>query len=250
MARVQLGALVTGLKGSLLGWTFHSNSSGLIARARSGTGKSGTGKQFVARQVPNEYAALWAALSLMDQASWNTYAGLHTRTTPFGTVNTLTGFNWFQSINWNLLSVGSSFVSSPPAYVPAVAVETYTLVFTATSITIVFGSSYDPANSSILIWTTQPVTRVSTSLRSSFRSTAISGAYPFTSIDITSDWESTHGLVWADTAAFAVFNIGCMIQSIENSSGIASPGLIVVSRVSGLSYGIGAMRVGSTFVIT
>lgn len=249
MARVQLGGLITDIKGSVAGWTFHANSSGLIVRSRSGTGKSGTPKQFLARQTPNEYASLWQALTLTEQASWNTFAAAHTRTTPFGTTKTITGYNWFQSINWNLLSVGSSFITSAPSYTAAVAVTSYTLSFTATTITLTFGSSYNPANSGILVWTTSPLTRVSASLRSSFRSTLISTATPFTSIDITSAWESTHGLTWSTVAAFAVFNIGTMVQSIEKTSGIASTGLIVVSRVSGLSYGIGSMRIGSTFIV-
>lgn len=249
MARVQYGGGVTALKGSIVGNTFQSNPSGAIVRARSGTGKKGTAKQMLSRQVVVNYNSLWQQLLLGYQMEWNDYAASHTRTNPFGETKAITGANWHQSINFNLQSFGNAYVNVPPAYTLPPAVTAYTLVLTATTISIVFDTSFSPTNSGLIIWVTAPTSRVSTSLRSQFRTCTLTVASPFTTIDITSDWNLATGLDYASLPSGSRFKIGCMVQTCEQTSGLCSPGLLTISEIA-ITSGIGSMRIGTTFIVS
>jgi hypothetical protein len=250
MARVQYGAMVTALTGSVNGWTFQNNRSGAIVRARSGTHKAATSKSSLSRQIVVKYNALWQALTVGQQISWNDFASTYTHVNTFGATTTVSGANWHQLINYNRESLGLSYYSTPPAHTLPPAVAAFTVTLTNISIVLNWAAPYNPTNSGLIIRVTNPITQLSTSLRGQWRVAEILPSATRLTLDITAAWESATGLSWIQTSTLQKFKIGVMIQTVEQTSGIASAGLIVVAPATLLPCGIGCMQIGSTFIIT
>lgn len=249
MARVQYGALVTGLSGSIGGITFQNNASGSIARLKSGTPKNPTVNQSIAQQNITKYISLWQQLTLAEKTAWNNYAVLWTKTDEFGNVKTLTGLNWFQSVNYNLELVGSAITNTPPVHTLPTGVPSYTLTLSATSAIITFSPAFNPTNQALIIRATPPLSRSSTSTRQDMRLIKVLTAGPYSTIDITADWEAYFGLIWADIQAPFCYTIAVSIQTIEKTSGIASSGVLAISQNSLNNIGVGYMIVGSTNIV-
>ena len=106
--------------------------------------------------------------------------------------------------------------------------------FALSSTTIILTKSNptNPTDTGFFIRTTPPLSRVTTSLRSHFRFTTVLSSGPFTTLDITSDWEAAHGCAYPPNSGAVNFQIGIMLQSVRRSSGIASEGNIQIENLT------------------
>jgi len=242
MALAEYGPLITAFKGSIGGVSFQTTRAGNIARLKSGTLKPSTTKQTQAHQSLLQFLQLWQQLSAANKTLWNDYADTWTKTTRFGTVKTLSGLNWFQSVNYyrNLLSL--SILNAPPAHTLPVAVQGYDFVVGSTEIEVNFSPPFDPADNALLIFTTSFNTRITTSQRQFMRLTKVIPAGPYGNINITADWENTHAVPWPPSAAPICGRIAVQVQTIDKSSGISSTALsktdAIVSGQEGIGYWI------------
>lgn len=250
MAKVQYGAMVTALSGSVGGWTFHRNRSGNIVRTRGGTLKNSTTKQTQAHQSLQQFIQLWQQLSSANKTLWDTYANTWTKEDRFGTVKTLSGMNWFQSTNFNRNLLSLSILNSPPVHTLPVAVQTYSLVVTPAVIGLVFSPAFNPASNALMIGSTGFNTRVTTSQRSQMRLTNTAPTGPYSVINITSDWETTHNMAWPPPGTDPCGRITVQVQTINVNSGIASAGLIVSEGIDTAGVGIGSMIIELTFIVS
>lgn len=249
MAKVEYGALVTALKGSIGGWTFQSNRSGNIVRLRSGPFRAVTNKQTLAHQSLIQFLQLWQQLSSVNKTQWNIYATTWTKTDRFGTVNTLSGLNWFQSINYYRDLLSLSILNTPPVHTLPIDVQSYSLIVDATKIEIEFNPVFNPTDNALLIFSSSFSTRVTTSQRQYMRLTNVINSGPYGVIDITSEWEATHQISWPPSAAPICGRIGVQIQTINVNSGISSTALSTTSATTTGAVGIGSMIIGSTFMV-
>lgn len=249
MAIIQYGAGIDALCGSIGGWSFQKNRSGEIVRARGLTFKSPTLKQSISREQLVKYLQLYQAISRADKILWNTYADTWDKDNIYGDTKTLTGQNWFQSINYNRELMGLGVLAAPPAHVLPDAVDPYEVILSNTKIKIKFDPAFNPANNSLFIRTTLPISLTTTSFRQFTRITKVIGAGPYAEIDLTADWESTHELSWPPSANYYCVVIGVVVQTCERDSGIASPGVFESESWVKKLLGIGWMIIGSTNII-
>lgn len=122
MARVNYSGIVTELVGSISGTVFQKNGSGFICRSVGHCRKSTTPLQKFQHQKHYSVLRDYSLLSIDDKLLWRDFASLHTKIDKFGNTRLISGANWYQSINSNLLLLGESVISSPPIYVLPVSV--------------------------------------------------------------------------------------------------------------------------------
>ncbi len=249
MAKVQYGAMITAITGSIGGFTFHANRSGNIVRARGGSLKNSTTKQTAAHQSLIKFQQLWEQLSAANKTLWNDYADLWTKTDRFGTVKTLSGLNWFQSANYYRDLLSLSILSAPPTHTLPIAVQGYNLVVGSIEIEINFSPAFNPTDNALLIFTSPLTTRVTTSQRQKMRLTKIIAAGPYGNIDITTDWEVTHGGSWPPSGPPICGNIAVQVQTINVNSGISSTALSAVDSVVSGMEGIGYWAIEFDFEV-
>jgi hypothetical protein len=232
MARVQYGIIITDLKGSIGGVTFQNNTSGKIVRTRPIQLKKYTAPQNLTQQRFYNWVSRYSSLLFAQQLLWQAFASAHTKVNLFNETKTLNGQNWFISVNENLRIINQSFTLSPPAYTLPPSVDPYSLTLRPIDMVIDFGAGFSPANSDIVIRTTPPLRTSKGMFRGKLRLTKVIDVQPFTNYDIQSEWSSVHNLQWPPSSNDDVFYIACMISTIEKSTGLESPGLIVISKLN------------------
>jgi len=250
MGKVTFGALVTDITGSIGGLTFQTNRSGNIVRLRPGPRRTSTTKQTISHQKHIEFLQLFQQLTGANKTDWNDFALANTKTDRFGQVRTLTGQNWFESVNQNRELVGESILNSPPVHILPAAVQDYALTVDQSKIEIAFSPSFNPTDGALLVMTTYPTTRTTTSFRTAIRTTKVIPSGPFVTIDLTSDWESTHSIPYPPSTIANCIDIGVSVQVIRKSSGIQSTALFKTSGTLLSALGIGEMAIGTTFVVS
>jgi len=116
MARIIYGPIITDIKGSIGGMTFQKNGSGTIARLKPRKTKTNTQKQRDQQPRLKEVQAAWNTLTLVNKILWNDFAAINKKIGLDGQEKTLTGYQWFLTINENRLLFDDSILSVPPAY--------------------------------------------------------------------------------------------------------------------------------------
>jgi len=105
------------IKGSIAGLTFQQNSSGKIVRARPQVRRTSTTKQQTAHQTQQNLLQQYQALTNTEKDLWNLYGKTFPKTNKYGQNKTLTGQNWFESINYQRLISALGSLAAPPAHV-------------------------------------------------------------------------------------------------------------------------------------
>lgn len=250
MARVEYGVIITDIQGSIGGITFQHNRSGKIARLRPKTHKNPTPAQIDSQVILAGMLNEWQQLSSAQQTDWNDFADLHTKTNMFGDVKTLSGLNWFCSINIsrNYISLGSLIV--PPAYVLPVAVPAYNVTVNQTKIEINLTAPFDCTNDALLIRATGPIPNTTDKFRGQWRLLSYEGVGVVQNIDITTLWKNAFTCVYPPSTSIEAFGIAFMLQTLKKSSGIQSAGSTKIYKYFYDSAGIGWWIIGTTFKVT
>lgn len=123
MAIIKLGALVSGIRGTIGGTIFSANKGSLYARAWSRGSNPRSAKQSTHRSTMVSMAQSWKALSTIEKGNWDVYAALPAQelTNSLGDPYYISGFNWYVRISMNLASVGlPPVVTTPTLGIPAI----------------------------------------------------------------------------------------------------------------------------------
>lgn len=115
MAKIKWGMIVVDGRGKLGGHVFSKNKSGSIIRTKVTPANPRTAAQQLVRSVLGSISAGWSALSAAAIAAWNASSADWARTNEFGDPVTLSGKSLYQALNQNLLLVGGSALTLPPA---------------------------------------------------------------------------------------------------------------------------------------
>lgn len=249
MAKVVYTGGVASFKGSIGGLTFQRNRSGSIVRLRPRTYKSVTIKQSDEIATFDNLKYYYQNLSQANIDLWADFADTYTKNDMWGTVKTLSGINWFCSINYYRILASNSILSAPPIYAAGLPVPVYSLLVTKNVLSIHFSPAWGTADDNLLIYTTVPVRNKTTSFRQYLRLTKIIDAGPFSSLDITSAWEATHGIDYPPGQSDPDFYIGIAVRSSKNSACVMSTTRSYIKKYSNINNGIGTMIIGSTFKI-
>jgi len=117
MAKVKMGVVVTGLRGTVGGMTFSANRAGNYAKVWTRSANARTWRQSVRRQALSVNAMAWRDLDPGDQAYWDAFGADvgQEQMDPFDNGYYLSGFQWSVKVNSWMKSVGRAAVSTPPA---------------------------------------------------------------------------------------------------------------------------------------
>ena len=246
MARVQFGGGVTSIVGSIGGNTFQSNRSGTIIRTRGFSNRSQTSKQNTASNNYQYFLYEWSKLTLLEKQSWDTLALAHTKINKFGQTKTLTGLNWFVSVNYMRLLCMLPLFATAPVYATPSAVPTYTVNISLSKMRLLINTPQTITDNYAIINATPPINKTTTSFAKNLKYIMTIKSDYWNNIDLTSDWEKATGYTWPPSTNINSFQIGIMIQSININSGITSAGSKFISTMLG---GIGYMEIESTFEV-
>lgn len=128
MASIQMGAIITEIKGSVGGTTFQSSNAGLTMKHK-GKGMCGKIKGYANRHdgthVPQQgnfsiVTKAWAGLSVVERATWSGLLGVWTFKNKFGVVYNGSAFQIFCAANINRLTLGLSLLTVAPTKVDMV----------------------------------------------------------------------------------------------------------------------------------
>lgn len=222
MAKVQYGAMITELTGSIGGTTFQRNRSGNIARTRSGTPKSITPKQSASERILANNLVDWQNLTLLEQQAWDTFATANPKTDRFGTVKTLSGLQFFTSVNISLELVSHTEIIIPPSFQVTLPYNLTTFTVDDVKIGIQQTAPLSEFKDGLLIFFTGPLKRTTTSFRRHLRLVAATSVSPATFLNLTTFYESAFNMTWPWAGVPGGYRIGCMIVSVEELSGITS----------------------------
>jgi len=213
MARVTYGGGVTEFAGSIGGVTFLRNASGPIAKLRSNPPVNPSPDQSTYQRNMALCVAYWPTLSQANKDAWDALAAAHDHTTPWGETKTLSGFQWFISVNLKRLFWPLSIISTPYAWYAPPPPDQFTIEISSTYIRVAWSPAYDPPHS-LAIYCSLPLRQSSLKLRRSLF--FISHRYEpgaTTNIDLTSYIESLFNVIWSTFYASA--NCSIIIRIIH-----------------------------------
>ncbi len=220
------------IKGKLGGATFQVNPAGNVLRSTPRSRKTSTARQQRAHNNQQGLLSAWQGLTLDQQIEWNEYAALWDKVDKFGVERTLTGANWFLSLNAQLIFAGAAQINTPPAHTLPQEVPEFEIVVSTDSLELEIIGSFDFDIDWLLAFGTPPTSRSSLSVNRINKRLGILSEPVDGIVNITAMWEAATGLEWTPADTFPDTNIVVCLQSVNKVSGITSPFLCVNSPVN------------------
>lgn len=232
MARVTYGSGVTELAGSIGGVTYQKNTSGNIARLRPKPVVNPTALQAKYHTNMSFLVSYWPTLSQANKDQWDAFAIAHDHTTPWGEIKTLSGYQWFMSVNLIRRKFGLIPSSSPPAWQGLSPPDSFTLVATATYLRCEWSPAYDPVQA-LSFYLTLPLKQSSLKLRRSlfyivYRTAGAALDY----FDLTSYFQTLANITWPAFYASADCSIICRITHGNGSIGLYTSYTSAIVKIS------------------
>jgi hypothetical protein len=219
MAKVTLGAAISDLKGSVGGWTFQRNKSGLYVRSKP-IGKSALSPIYQSlSKLPKTTGHEWHQLSASEQNEWNVYAAANNFTDKFGNVKTISGYNWFMAQNAVTDITGTSKITSPIPYSPPTDPPDFALTLSAANITISLAAPVTVANTWLILEITDVTQQTQVGNRGLFRFLGVLVYDLAISTQITSPWETKFQHSWNNATSNGSFWLHARWYSWNKLSG-------------------------------
>lgn len=249
MALIQLGTIVSNIKGSIGGTTFSSTRAGTVAKRRL------TGKRLLSSSASNALSTSklittsWNGLTASEQNEFNSYALVNAFIDRYGLTKQLTGFQWFKQLCYANYYWNSTFISVPPAYATPDALPSFDVTLTSDVITFDWSIPIDPAEVLLFMFTTPPIRSNAALPRGAYRLTDIRALDYSSSFNLTEVWNQAHGLNYASLTGSGKFNINIFVVPINKSSFVSGLGVSSSGSFTSITSGIGSMAIGSTFFV-
>lgn len=222
MARVQYGALITELAGSIGGITFQKNSSGNIARLKPYTPVNPSSLQALQQNGLQNLVALWPTLSAAQKIAWENFAAAHNHVNEWSETKSLNGFQWFMSVNLNRLVIGQAAIIAAPAWEVVAAPPVFTLDVSAIKFDVLWGAAYAPAGASVLVYATPPLRQSSLMLRKSTFFMGVKAITGGTRINLLASYQTLFNVAWADLFNNSDSTIIVRVKIIITAKGLSS----------------------------
>jgi len=131
VAIIKLGALVSGIRGTLGGVTYSANATGPYVKSWAPPAQPRTVPQATQRGYLSQMPGLWRALSSAQWAAWDTFAALPAQelTNSLGEAYYISGFAWFCKLNLRLYVMEQTLMTAAPTgtrpAAPTIAIQYY-----------------------------------------------------------------------------------------------------------------------------
>lgn len=248
MALIQLGPLISSIKGSIGGITFSAIRAGTIVKSRLTGRKSKTQKQGISLNDSIANINQWNNLQNDDKEVWNQYAEINTLVDRYGITKILTGFNWFMLLNTSSVFLGDGFLVLPPEHQIPEAMPSYIVDALPNDLIVTTSIPINTITTGINLFTSSPQRSNALFNRGAFRLTDISGIDVSVPFSIKTAWELTHGLNYENTIANAIFNINTMIVPIDKTSYVTGTAQTANGVLN--DGGIGFWIIEDTFIVS
>jgi len=228
MARVEYGALVTELTGSIGGMTFQRSKSGFICRVKPSAPRCYNDNQNYYQTILVRIIQKWRTLSLLQQQEWDVIAAANIHTNIYGRQYYLSGYNFFISCNLNSVLISEGWILSPPGQDPAESVPVALLDMDEHSAILNLSTQYDGTKSRLVLFTTPPIYSTRSKNIDKYLLTSIITKEKYKDFDFTSDWNNTHSLDYLSIYSLNGFRISAKIISINKTSGLNSVATFII----------------------
>lgn len=250
MALVQLGPIISSLKGSIGGTTFSAVRNGTVAKNRVTGKRINTQKQLGALSVSKSVAYLWSSLTPIQKDLWNDYALANTFTDRYGVTSSLTGYNWCRALNQNSLLKDSLLIDEPPVYASSPALPSIGVTAYPSDLLFQFSTPINPLTTFVVVFVTPPTRRRAKYNRGAMLLLDLSGVDTTESFSIKEAWELATGLDYStiyDETSFLINVLAYPFNTISYVPGIGQTCNSVVNPID--PVGIGTMIIGSTNIV-
>lgn len=168
--KAKFGAIVVAGSGKIGGHVASRNRAGSYFRTKVTPVNPSTSYQQSIRNRLTGISQAWKALTAAQRLAWNAAVSDYSKTDVFGDLRNPSGFNLFQRLNNNLLTIGESQISDPPVpgsvYAPTSA--SLAVVTGSPALTLTFAGAI-PATDKVKVFATPPLSPGVSFVKSEFR---------------------------------------------------------------------------------
>lgn len=194
--KMKFGAIVVDGRGKIGGHVASKNRAGAYLRTKVTPVNGQTSFQNVIRNRFTNLAQSWRGLTEAMRIAWNAAVADYARTDIFGDLKQPTGFNLYQRLNNNLSIIGQAGILVPPLPEAVGEVTGVSLAIAAGAGTIsLVMSGAVPANTSVKVLATPPMSAGKSFVKSEFRMIEILATAATTPVDLKSAYEAKFGSV-------------------------------------------------------
>lgn len=218
MAIVQLGPVVTGIKGSIGGTTFSANRAGTVAKQRLTGKRKMSISQAQAISFANQITYIWNQLPLANKELFNEYAIANTFTDRYGQTKQLTGFQWYKQLCQASGYFAGLGLTEPPAYSLPAALPAITFGFNGAVMLVEWAEPIDTGELYVDLYATPPTRGAAVTQRGLFRRLDIRSLDYSESFDIQSKYVDVFGDVFGTYDPAQRFNINVFAFPVSRTS--------------------------------
>lgn len=168
--KLKFGALVVDGRNKIGGHVASKNRAGAYLRTKVTPVNPQTTRQSVVRSLLTSISQAWRGLTQAQRDAWNATVANFKKTDIFGDITNPSGFNLFQRLNNNIITLGGALISTPPAIASldqySAASLTYTVGTPALSLAFTAVAGGD---SGYKVFATPPVSPGKNFVKSEFR---------------------------------------------------------------------------------
>jgi hypothetical protein len=194
--KMKFGAIIVDGRGKIGGHVASKNRAGAYLRTKV----TPVNAQSVAQnEIRNRFTSLsqgWRGIAQGQRDAWNAAVADYARTNIFGDLHNPTGFNLFQRLNNNLVTIGEAPVVVPPlpGAVGVVTAVSVAIAAGAGTMSLVMGGAV-PANTNVKVWATPPVSAGKSFVKSIYRLILVLAPLAATPVNLKAAYEAKFGTV-------------------------------------------------------
>jgi hypothetical protein len=197
MARILYSGSVSEMKGSIKGTTYQRNCAGTIAKGKNNAKFKASQEQGLSQKVFAYLTSEWNKISFGYKDEWNSFAAAHTRTDFWGNSKTISGLQWYLSINRAAYLLGESLLENPPEDADVASLPTISMHATSNTLYAGFVTPQDLTGMMCVILCSGPRRSTSASSRPPYLFMIVDGDGVIETIDFLAEWEAAYGISWA-----------------------------------------------------
>jgi len=226
--KAKFGAVIVGGSGKLGGHVVTKNRAGYALRTKVTPSNPKTSYQANVRSRLTGISQSWAGLTEEERIQWNAAAVNFAKTNIFGDKVNPSGFNLFQRLNNNLLTIGEPAITAPPApsAVAAMEVLSATAVNATGIVTITFGPAI-PTDMSFKVFATDAQNAGKSFVKNRFRLIGILTSADVSPFVATAMYTDKFGAVGAIGKKIYINLVG--VNQLTGQEGIAAQAVAIIS---------------------
>lgn len=189
--------------GKIGGHVASRNRAGAYIRTKVTPVNPQSTAQLTVRNRLSSLSQAWRSLTAAQRSNWNGAVSDFQKTDIFGDLKTPSGFNLFQRLNNNILTVGGSQINSAPLPSAAaqVTIGALTATITGSVLTLVLSGAV-PAGSEVKVFATAGQSAGKSFVKSEYRLTEVVANSTASPLDLFAAYNTKFGAMTAGTKVF------------------------------------------------